>query len=311
MRRNDVFDHMVGKSAGMRSVFAAIDKLAPTDLTVLILGETGTGKELVARSLHARSGRRHGPFVALNCSALPATLLESELFGFERGSFTGAVGDRVGHVERADGGTLFLDEIAEMPLAAQSKLLRVLEDRRVSRLGSSRDRKVDIRILAATHQDLDALVGARAFRMDLFHRLNEVQVQLPPLRDREGDVDCIAEFLLERHTEEARCAPRLTERARATLRGHSWPGNVRELENCLRRTLACCNSDTIDAADLRLDAESTQPRSLREIVDQATEAALRVSLRRHSGDVGAAAAELEVSVTELQRLAARFDIMLG
>jgi transcriptional regulator with GAF, ATPase, and Fis domain len=306
-----VFDHMVGQSAGIRAVFETIDKLAPTDLTVLILGETGTGKELVARSLHRRSSRRRAPFVPLNCAALPATLLESELFGFERGSFTGAVGAHVGHIERADKGTLFLDEIAEMPLGAQSKLLRVLQDHRVTRLGSSRDKKVDVRVLAATHQDLDALVTAGAFRVDLFHRLNEVQLALPPLRDRNGDVEQIAEFVLERLSKEQGRTLRLTPAAQAALRAHEWPGNVRELENCLTRATAATAGETIDAPDLQLEPTAQEPRRLREIVDRATERALRTSLRRHGCCAQAAAAELEVSIDELRGLAERFGIPLA
>src|SRR5262245_49835157 len=158
----EAFDSMVGECEAIRAVFAAIERVAPSPLTVLVLGETGTGKELVARSLHRRSGRRAGPFVAINCAALPPSLIESELFGFERGSFTGAVAARAGHVEQADGGTLFLDEIAEMPLGAQAKLLRVVQEKRVQRIGAARDRAVDVRIVAATHQDLAALVESRA-----------------------------------------------------------------------------------------------------------------------------------------------------
>src|SRR5262245_22427199 len=235
---HEPFDSMIGESDSMRALFATIERVAPTDLTVLVLGETGTGKELVARSLHRRSGRGEGPFVALNCAALPATLVESELFGFERGSFTGAVAARAGHVEQAHHGTLFLDEIAEMPLGAQAKLLRVVQEKRVQRIGAARDRAVDVRIVAATHQDLAALVESRAFRRDLYHRLDEVQIHLPPLRDRGDDVERIAAAVLARIGRDLERPLRLAAAAGAALRAHDWPGNVRELENALRRAAA-------------------------------------------------------------------------
>jgi DNA-binding NtrC family response regulator len=306
-----VFDHMVGASPLMQDVFARIEKLAPTDLTVLIVGETGTGKELVARSLHARSPCRSGPLVAVNCSALPDSLIESELFGFEPGSFTGAVRAHEGLVERADGGTLFLDEIAEMPIGAQSKLLRVLQDRRVRRIGSTRERSVAVRVLAATHQDLPLLVRCRAFRVDLYHRLNEGQVHLPPLRERREDIEPIAEAVLARVAGELGRTLRFTESARQALRDHAWPGNVRELENCVQRAAACTAGERIDAADLQLAGREQAPRRLAEWIDCATEAAVRDSLRRHAGCAEAAARELDVPVARLRELAARFRIPLA
>jgi len=301
------FDSMIGECAEMRAVFAAIARVAPTDLTVLILGETGTGKELVARSLHRRSARRDGPFVALNCAALPATLIESELFGFEKGSFTGAVSARAGHVEMAHGGTLFLDEIAEMPLGAQSKLLRVVQEKRVQRIGATRDRKVDLRIVAATHQDLASLVEAHTFRRDLYHRLDEMQIRLPPLRERGEDLDRIADFVLERLARDHGRPLHLGPPARAVLRVHDWPGNVRELENALRRAAARATGSEIAPEDLRL---TTIPvaRTLAEIVDAATEAAVRSSLRRHADDSEAAARELGIEPAELRRLAQRYGV---
>ena len=301
------FDAMIGECAPMRALFATLEKLATSDLTVLVLGETGTGKELVARSLHRRSRRVAGPFVALNCAALPSTLLESELFGFEKGSFTGAVAAKPGHIESAHGGTLFLDEIAELPLGAQAKLLRVLQDRRVQRLGAVRDRLVDVRWIAATHQDLAALVEAKAFRRDLYHRLNEVQVILPPLRERDHDVEAIAAAVLERLSVDVGHPVRLAPAARAALLAHDWPGNVRELENALRRAVARAASGVIEPADLQLGG-SERPRTLAETLELATEAALRGSLRRHRGNVAAAAAELAVDLEELRRHAARLRV---
>ena len=302
MERQPVFDHMVGSCPAMLSVFATIEKAAPTDLTVLVLGETGTGKELVARSVHARGARARGPFIALNCGAIPAMLLESELFGFERGAFTGAERNHVGHIESAGGGTLFLDEIAEMPPGAQAKLLRVLQDHRVRRIGASRDLQVDVRVVAATHQDLASLVGAKAFRADLYHRLNEIRVELPPLRERGDDIDRIAAFILECMGREQGRMLELTPAASACLRGHDWPGNVRELENSLRRAAALADRRTVlDVADLRL-AGAVRPLRLQEILEQATEAALLASLRRHGGDLAAAAAELDAPLGQMQRV---------
>ena len=305
-----VFDLMVGESPGMGSVFALIEKLAPTDLTVLIRGETGTGKELVARSLHARSRRRSGPFMVVNCAALPLTLIESELFGFERGSFTGAVSAHAGLVERAGGGTLFLDEVAELPLGAQAKLLRVVQDRSVRRLGSTREKPVDVRLVAATHQDLAARIAGRAFRPDLYHRLNEAQILLPPLRDRGADVERIAETLLARLGRDLGREIVLADSARAALRAHRWPGNVRELENCIQRAVACGGCARLEAGDLRLVDGADRPRRLAEILDTATEAAVRDSLLRHAGSAAAAARDLDVSLAELLRLAERFRIPL-
>ena len=300
------FDSMLGDSAVMRAVFDTIERLAPTDLTVLILGETGTGKELVARSLHGRSARRDGPFVALNCAALPSTLLESELFGFEKGSFTGAHAAHAGHIERAHGGTLFLDEIAELPLVAQAKFLRVLQERRVQRLGSQRERSIDVRFLAATHQDLVGRVEARTFRPDLYHRLNEVQIRLPPLRERQADVEVIAQAVAAQLGHERGGGLVLSACALEALRRHAWPGNVRELENALRRAATLAPDSTLTAATL--DAAGIGPRSggagrtLAAILRAAEENAVRESLRWHRGDVAAAASELGVSAARLREI---------
>ena len=307
MEPTPVFDDMAGNSAAMRALFANIEKVALTELTVLVLGENGTGKDLVARSLHRRSRRARGPFVALNCGAIPLTLLESELFGHERGVFTGADRARVGYIESAAGGTLFLDEIAELPPGAQAKLLRVLQDHCVHRLGATKGIEVDVRIIAATNQDLQALVGTRGFRADLYYRLNEVSLELPPLRARGDDVLHIARFVLAELSRQYGRPLACTEAASAMLRRHDWPGNVRELVNCLRRAAACGARDTLDAADLEL-YPAGRPRRLAEIVDQATEAAVRAALRRNDGAIAAAAAELEVTVAELQRLAARYGV---
>lgn len=230
---------LVGESEPMRRVYALIEKVAPSEVPVLVRGETGTGKELVSRAIHQQSPRASGPLLALNCAAVSPNLIESELFGHTRGSFTGAVGDRAGHFVSASGGTLFLDEIGDMPLDMQAKLLRALEERVVRPVGSSKTVPVDVRLVAATNRDLAGLVEEKRFRADLYYRLNVVTIELPALRDREGDVPRLVEFLLARIADELGVArPEVSAEALAALERHSWPGNVRELENELRRAAA-------------------------------------------------------------------------
>jgi transcriptional regulator with GAF, ATPase, and Fis domain len=242
---------MIGDSPPMRALFDLIAKVAPSDVSVLILGETGTGKELVARALHEHSARKSKPFLAENCAAVPANLLESELFGHKRGSFTGAVVDRAGHFVAADGGTVFLDEIGDMPLSMQSKLLRVLQEGEVRPVGSNKMLKVDVRIVAATNKDLVAMCRAHTFREDLFYRLTVVTLTLPPLRDRPGDVRHIARHLTAVMSRELGRDVVLSEDALAALERWRWPGNVRELENVIRRAAVFARGE-IRAADLAL-----------------------------------------------------------
>ncbi len=300
------FDSMVGASAGMLQVFSHIEKLAACDLTVLVLGETGTGKELVARSLHRRSRRHAGPFLALNCAAIPTGLLESELFGSERGAWTGSVAAHAGCVERAHGGTLFLDEVAELPLGAQAKLLRVVQERTVQRLGGGKERTVDVRFIAATHQDLPGWVASGGFRRDLYHRLDESRIDLPPLRDRNGDLDLLADEILGQLATDLQRDLRLSAPARAALHRYPWPGNVRELENCLRRAAIATAAGEIAADALHLLAAA--PRRLAEQVDRAIEAAIRDGLRRHAGQESAAAEELGITIEALRAHVARLGI---
>ncbi len=226
---------MVGDSAPMRALFELLAKVAPSDVSVLIQGETGTGKELVARALHEHSRRKPRPFLAENCAAVPANLLESELFGHKKGSFTGAVADRNGHFVAADGGTVFLDEIGDMPLAMQSKLLRVLQEGEVRPVGSNKTVKVDVRVVAASNKDLAAMCKQGTFREDLFFRLNVLTLRLAPLRERTGDVAHLVRFYLVRIGEELGRAITIRPEALAALERWNWPGNVRELENVIRR----------------------------------------------------------------------------
>jgi DNA-binding NtrC family response regulator len=228
---------MVGESGALRTVVDQVDLVADTDATVLVTGESGTGKELVARAIHDRS-RRRGPLVRMNCAAIPESLFESELFGHARGSFTGALNDRVGRFEAAQGGTLFLDEIAEMPLAMQPKLLRVIQEKELERVGETRPRKVDVRIVAATNRNLEAEVEGGRFRADLFYRLNVFPIEIPPLRERREDVPLLAEHFVQAAARRLRRpAPRLTEAALRSLASRDWPGNIRELENVIERAV--------------------------------------------------------------------------
>ncbi|ATJ81185.1 sigma-54-dependent transcriptional regulator [Halomonas beimenensis] len=244
---------MIGNCPAMQAVYTRIRKTAPADVTVLIQGESGTGKELVARAIHQQSKRAAAPLVCVNCAAIPETLIESELFGHEKGAFTGASAARTGLVEAADGGTLFLDEIGELPLDAQARLLRVLQEGEIRKIGSVETRHVDVRLIAATHRDLRALSKTGEFRLDLYYRLNVMQIDLPPLRDREDDILQIADVLLEkacrRHD---RDGLRLSRAARREIRDFPWPGNVRELENALERGVILAEGHLIHPDDLGL-----------------------------------------------------------
>jgi DNA-binding NtrC family response regulator len=245
---------IVGSSEAMAEVFARVDKVAPTDVTVLIVGESGTGKELVARALHERSERSGAPMITMNCAAIPANLVESELFGHEKGAFTGAVGAQEGVIEAADGGTLFLDEIGELPLEAQARLLRVLQDGEIRRVGAARTKRVDVRLLAATHRNLPQMVDENEFREDLYFRLRVVEIHLPPLRERAGDVRELAEVLLVKSCERLHKPPlTLDDEALAAMQDYSWPGNVRELEHSIERAVILCEGATISAELLALD----------------------------------------------------------
>ena len=245
-------DGLVGDTPAMQALFRAIGRLAQAPLGVLVTGETGTGKELVARALHRESPRAHKPFVALNTAAIPSELLESELFGHEAGAFTGAAKRHIGRFEQADGGTLFLDEIGDMPLPLQTRLLRVLAEGEFFRVGGRELIRVDVRVIAATHQDLDGLVAEGRFRADLLHRLNVVRLQLPPLRERRADVPQLAENFLAMATRKLDIAPkRFSNAALDLLQAHDWPGNVRELENVCWRLAALAPADVINTTDLQ------------------------------------------------------------
>src|SRR5689334_136674 len=244
------FGQMLGRGAEMRRAFEIADRVAPTDSTVLILGESGTGKDLLAQEIHARSPRMGKPFVAVNCAALPETLIESELFGYERGAFTGATQQKKGKFELASGGTLFLDEIGDMNPVTQAKVLRVLENRTIERLGGTQSIPVDVRVISATHRDLPAEIRAGKFREDLFYRLRVVTIELLPLRAHKQDIPVLSESFLQMHAARLGHTARLTREAIAAMERYDWPGNVRELKNALERSLVLCQGEEIGAADL-------------------------------------------------------------
>ena len=258
------FNHLVGESAPMRAVFRQVARAAPTDATVLLRGESGTGKEVVARALHVNSPRGQGPLVKVDCAALPATLVENELFGHERGAFTGADRAATGKVAAADGGTLFLDEVGELPLVVQGKLLRLLQDRTFVRVGGAEAQRVDVRFVCATHRDLEAEVRAGRFRADLYYRIKVVQIGLPPLRDRgPADLDrLIDHFFYEHCRRHRRPDLRLAASARAALHRHAWPGNVRELEHCLESAVVLAEGAEVLIADALSSVESEQSQMI-------------------------------------------------
>jgi two-component system nitrogen regulation response regulator GlnG len=252
-------DSIVGQSEAMQQVFKLVGRIAHTDAPVMITGESGTGKELVARAIHHYSGRSAKGFVAINCAAIPEQLLESELFGHEKGAFTGATGQRIGRFEQSNSATLFLDEIGDMPLTLQGKILRVLQDGELSRVGGNDIVKTNVRIITATNKNLETEVSTKRFREDLFYRLNVVRVQLPPLRQRIEDIRLLAEYFVQRVSEEKHL-PRLklSEEAVRVLEGHSWPGNVRELENTIQRACVLATGDILLPKDIPLGIASTE-----------------------------------------------------
>lgn len=254
---DSAIEGMIGSSVAMKSIYAKLRKVAPTNATVLILGETGTGKELAANALHTESPRKDKPLICVNCAAIPETLIESELFGYEKGAFTGAASTRDGLVAAADGGTLFLDEIGELPLEAQARLLRVLQEGEVRPIGSVESRKVNVRLVAATHRDLAKLAREGKFREDLFYRINVVQIKLPPLRDRGKDILTLAETFVKRFcTEMLRQPLILTPEAIQAITTYSWPGNIRELENAMQRSVILCENDKeLDHTELAIDLD--------------------------------------------------------
>jgi len=288
---------IVGSSPQMMMLCRTIEKVAPTNVTTLLLGESGTGKEVIAKALHELSTRKSKAFVAINCGAIPENLLESELFGYEKGAFTGAIKQTKGKVEYADGGTLFLDEMGDLPASLQVKLLRFLQERVIERIGGRNEIAVDVRVICATNQNLDELVKQGLFREDLFYRVNEITINIPPLREREGDPILLANFILARFAKEfSRNISSISDAGLAAIEAYSWPGNVREMENKLKRAVIMSDGNQITAADLELECqESLEPLNLRAIRDDAESKAITRALSLCGGNVSKAAEILGVS----------------
>jgi transcriptional regulator with PAS, ATPase and Fis domain len=312
---------IVGTSEPMKEVFRLLDRYVEATDPVLIIGESGTGKELIAKALHEQGARRDGPFVSENCAALPETLLESELFGYEKGSFTGASRAHKGLFEQAKGGTLFLDEVGDMSADLQSKLLRVIQEREVRPIGGSRTVPIDVRLVTATHRDLAAMVKEGTFREDLFYRLHVLPLRLPPLRERRGDIPILVQHLLKKACLEARRPePRIESRTLDLLTAHSWPGNIRELENEIRRALLLAEgvllpqhlSEHIQNPALSLDETSPLPAeqgtTLTDLVSRLEEAEIRRALLRAQGNKSRAADLLGISRFALQRKLEKFGM---
>jgi two-component system response regulator HydG len=309
-------DQIVGQSKMMKDVFAKIQRAAPVDSTVLILGESGTGKELVAQALHHNSLRKKGPFVAVNCAAVPATLVESELFGHVRGAFTGATDRRMGRFEQADGGTLFIDEIGDFEIGLQAKLLRVLETLTVTPVGGHEDRKVDVRVLAATSRDITKMVENGTFREDLYYRLNVVTIGLPPLRERPDDIPMLFEHFLKeisehKHTPPKRISPEVMRR----FQQYRWPGNVRELRNTLESMMVLADGDVLTERDLpeRIAAGSALVSNSQEIptgvtMEELERLAITKALDQFGGNRTHAANRLGISVRTLQRKLRQYEL---
>ncbi|MEO5961434.1 MAG: PEP-CTERM-box response regulator transcription factor [Opitutaceae bacterium] len=307
----DSFEGLLGSGPRMQSVFEAIRKVATTEAPVLVLGESGTGKEMTARAIHHRSARKNGPFVAINCSAIPESLIESELFGHEKGSFTGAHTQRKGRIEHAAGGTLFLDEIGEVPLPIQVKLLRFLQEQCIERVGGRQEIAVDTRVVAATNADLKKAMAAGTFREDLFYRLAVVQLTLPALRDRDDDIVMLAQSFLQRFAaENNKTGLTFAAEALRAIRQYNWPGNVRELQNRVKRAVIMGESKRLGAADLELAAATgaASGSSLKEAREKLEAEMVRNALRKHAGKITAAAIDLGISRPTLYELMEKLGV---
>lgn len=297
-REQSPLDGVITGSDSMVKVCRMVERVAPTSASVLLLGASGTGKELLARGVHTLSDRVGGAFVAINCAAIPENLLESELFGYEKGAFTGAVKQTPGKIELAQGGTLFLDEVGDIPLALQVKLLRFLQERVIERVGGRKEIPVDVRIVCATHQDLERLIAEGGFREDLYYRLAEITINIPPLKDREGDAILLAQSFLKRFASaHNRTVKGFAPDALNALSAHGWPGNVRELENKVKRAVIMAEGARVAAADLDLDADAAETPilNLKQVREEADKRALRRALAQADGNISQSAKLLGIS----------------
>ena len=311
MQTGSPLDGFLTRDTSVLKLCRTVEKVASANVTTMLLGESGTGKEVLARAIHNLSARSKERFVAINCAAIPDTLLESELFGYEKGAFTGAVKQTLGKIEVASKGTLFLDEIGDLPMPLQSKLLRFLQERVIERIGGREEIPVDVRIVCATHQDLKGLIAEGRFREDLYYRLAEIVIDIPPLRERSGDASLIAHALVKRlASENGRGSLHLGEDALSAIEAHQWPGNVRELENCIKRAVVMADGNRISADDLGFGAvdEDLAMLNLRQVREAAEKAAVLRVLARTNGNVAKASEVLGVSRPTLYDLMNRFGI---
>ena len=301
---------VIATSPQMLQACKSVDKVADTDVTVLILGESGTGKELFARALHEKSSRAARRLVAINCAAIPETLLESELFGYEKGAFTGAVKQTLGKIEHANGGTLFLDEIGDLPQALQAKLLRFLQERVIERVGGRQEIPVDLRVVCATHRDLRSQIANGEFREDLYYRISEVTIRLPPLRERTGDALVLARAFLDQYNDEFKRSIRgFTQEALNAIESYAWPGNVREIESRIKRAVIMAEGRQLSVEDLELPTQADRSAvSLQDVRDQAELCALRQALAKADGNMTQAAQLLGITRPTLYRLLEKFDL---
>jgi len=315
-RQRYKLDNLVGRSAPMRELLTRLVRVAPTDVTVLITGESGTGKELIARAIHVNSRRATRPFVPVNCAAISETLLESELFGHVKGAFTGAVKLRQGLLEEASGGTFFFDEIGETTAAFQAKLLRVIQEHEIRRVGDNASIRVDVRVIAATNQDLKLAIAEKRFREDLFYRLNVVPLQAPPLRERKEDIPLLAQHFITRFNQRNGTRRILTQGSLQKMAAYDFPGNVRELENIVEQAAALAHSDEIDGDDVFIETRTAPPtdtppdgvRTLSQEVDAAERRAIEAAVQRNEGILEKVARELNVSTTTLWRKMKRLGL---
>ncbi|MBT9612380.1 MAG: PEP-CTERM-box response regulator transcription factor [Burkholderiales bacterium] len=311
VRQGTALQGIITGSAVMLKICRTVEKVAPVDATVLLLGDSGTGKELFARALHDLSPRATQRFVAINCAAIPENLLESELFGYEKGAFTGAGKQTKGKIEYADHGTLFLDEVGDLPFPLQAKLLRFLQERVIERLGGREEIPVDVRVVCATHQDLRRLIEQGRFREDLFYRISEITINIPPLKEREGDALMLAHAFIERYNAQyGKALKGFTPDACAAIEGHAWPGNVREMENCLKRAVIMSEDNRLSALDLGLAVNEAEaaPLNLRQVREIAEREAVNKAINRVNGNIARAAELLGVSRPTLYDMLGRFGI---